>query len=272
MSEPQDLITAARNLADATSPDRLFDIDGTPAVIIPEGYQLKIFADHRPYPIRIVQAITATDLQSWLDYWNRFADAESTAFFDNQNGAILGILDYHEVAEPENAARHGSHRISYTFPKTTECARWEGYNGKPMNQVDFARFIEDVIPDILEPSGAYMLEVATTLQAKTNINFAKGVRLDNGQTQLLYQEEVKGSAGVNGRLDIPQTIKLAYRLFKGGDAYQFEARFRYRIQNGDLTLWYELVRPERIFEAAMDDALAKVKAGMVNGHIITGTP
>lgn len=268
-----DILTAARNLADATHPFRVFSIAGTAAILVPEGYQLKTFEDARTYPRRIVQTITATDLQSWLDYWNRFADSYSTAFFDETGDCLTGILDYHEVDhDDENLARHGSHKISYDFPMTPEWAHWQANSGKPMNQTGFALFIEDAIPDILEPTGADMLEIATTLQAKTDLAFASGIRLDNGQTQLTYQETIQGKAGVNGKLEIPQVIKIGVRLYQGTPVYQLEARFRYRIVNSALTLWYELVRPERTREAVLGDVFDRVKAGMTTGQLLRAAP
>lgn len=278
-TEATNILEAARAMADAAAGNRVFDLAGTPAVVVPDGYALSLFPDLRERPARLEQTVWAYSLEAWLSYWERFADTDSTAFFSADDGMLMGVLDYHQALGGEASAspisgppmpRHGGHLIGYRFPKTVEWRNWEKHNGKRMNQADFALFIEDAVPDIVYPSGADMLEIVTTLQAKTNINFASATRLDNGQTQFVYQEDIKGSAGAKGTLTIPQTIQIGLRLFQGCDAYQMEARFRYRIVGGSLELWYDLIRPERVREAILNDVYAKARDGMTVGHILHG--
>ena len=277
-AEVNNILETARAMADAAAGKSVFDLAGTPAVVVPEGYALNLFGDLRERPARLKQTVWADTLEAWLAYWERFADADSTAFFSAEAGMLTGVLDYHQSWDRDSTSpsggqpmpRHGDHRIKYRFPKTAEWQNWERHNGKRMSQADFALFIEDVVPDIVHPSGADMLEIVTTLQAKTNINFASATRLDNGQTQFVYQEDIKGSAGAKGTLTIPQTIQIGLRLFHGCDAYQMEARFRYRIVGGALELWYDLVRPERVREAILNDVYIKARDGMTVGHILHG--
>ena len=39
-------------------------------------------------------------------------------------------------------------------------------------------------------------------------------------------------------------------IYFNGAAYRIDARLKYRIREGKLTLWYELIRPEKIIEDA----------------------
>lgn len=268
MSE-QNLLETALNYIAATHKDRLMHIEGMPAVMVPRDCQVDTFPELLDRPLRLQQHIEATDAQSWLGYWNRFADDHSTAFFDQKIGKLLGILDYHETLDDDAPMpRHGEHRVAYAFPQTVEWQRWQSHSGKRMNQTDFALFIEDAIPDIVSPPGADLLEIVTTLQAKTDITFASATRLDNGQVQFVYQEDIKGTAGAKGTLKIPDTLQLGIRLFHGMAAYAIEARFRYRIKDGSVTFWYDLVRPERIVEDAMGQVYDQIKAGMQRGQLI----
>ena len=67
-----------------------------------------------------------------------------------------------------------------------------------MTQVDFARFLEENMPDVVEPDSAELLEVALTFEAKKSVEFSSGVRLANGQIQFQY-DEVSPGHGEEGR-------------------------------------------------------------------------
>lgn len=268
----KNLLETALDYLAVNHPKRLLNIEGMPAVIAPDGYRVTTFPELLDRPLRLAQSIDATDAQSWLDYWNRFAEDHSTVFFDVKRAKLLGILDYHTPLDDcAVMPSHCEHRVAYAFPQTVEWQRWQANSGKRMSQIDFAGFIEDAIPDIVSPTGADLLEIVTTLQAKTDITFASATRLDNGQVQFVYQEDIKGTAGAKGTLKIPDTLQLGIRLFQGMTAYALEARFRYRIKDGGVTLWYDLVRPERIVEDAMNQVYDQIKSGMQAGHLIKAT-
>ena len=131
-------------------------------------------------------------------------------------------------------------------------------DGKTMKQADFAKFIEDNLPDIAEPNGSDLLIISRSLEAKKKVDFESAVRLDNGETQFTYNEEIKGTAG-KGTLEIPEIFVLGIPVFHGGDAYKLEARLRYRINDGQLLMWFDLLRPERLLEDAFNQVIARVK-------------
>ena len=131
--------------------------------------------------------------------------------------------------------------------------------------------LQDVIEanaiDIVQPAAAEMIQIALTLQAKTKVDFASGIRLDNGQVQLTYQEKIEGSAGTKGELKIPEKFTLALRIFQGGDKYQVEAYLRYRIKEGKATFFYQIIRPERLIEDAFEQVKKQVETGCTGGAI-----
>jgi uncharacterized protein YfdQ (DUF2303 family) len=256
------------DLAFSASEHKDFLIDETPAVLIPKGYELRTFPEARDYPRHTEQTVTTDTAIDWLAYWNRFADQHSTAFFDVQAARLIGVMDYHSPS----SADWCRHQVVYECPVTPEWQRWKNNDGKRMNQAEFARFIEDAIPDITDPSGAEMLEIATSLQVHNKSFFRQAMRLDNDETQFTYEENLEGKAGAKGQLTIPQTITLGVRLFQGGPGYALEARFRYSLKDGGLTMWYDLVRPERVHEAAVLEVLEQIKMGMTAGHLLRGRP
>lgn len=252
----------------------MFEQNGLPMVIIPNDCDLKTFPELQLAPPYIARNVVVTSASSFLAYYNRFANNHSTIFVDIEKSKLLGIMDYHEIDSiiggiDEINPKHCKHTVTYDCPLTPEAKKWFDNNKKPMNQADFAAFIEDGILEISQPSGAEMLEIATTLQAKNAVNFRSSIRLDNGQVQMGYEENLQGSAGVSGQITIPQNITLILKVFRGDEeAYQLKANFRYRIKEGQLTMWYELIRHHIVREDAVKQILETIKSGINFGHII----
>lgn len=156
------------------------------------------------------------------------------------------------------------HRAVFTASLSREFSKWMSNDRKPMSQEDFAIFLEDNIADIAEPSGDTMLQVALTLEAKTAANFSSSKRLDNGQIQFSYVENIDTRAGA-GLIEVPREFAIGIRLFKNGDGYRIRARLKYRLTSGNIKFWYELDRPENAVEDAFSDYITKVQQ-MENGY------
>jgi uncharacterized protein YfdQ (DUF2303 family) len=188
-----------------------------------------------------------------------YADPDAraiTAIFNDQRGAQSGWRD---------------HRAEFKAEFTPEFTNWLAKNKAQFGQTEFAEFIEDNLADITEPGAHVLLDVATTIQAKTDINFGSAKRLDNGQVQLQYTETIDARAGANGALEIPREFALGLRIFKNGDGYKLRARLKYRLHAGSVKFWYELDRPERAVEDAFAGYVATVRDA--SGYqVLIGTP
>lgn len=140
-----------------------------------------------------------------------------------------------------------------------------------MEQIDLALFLEQHIENIQSPSGAQMLEIATSLKADRNLVFEKSTRLADGQTQFLYHEIINGTAGVNKDLTIPDEFTLGLQPIKGSEAYEVRCKFRWRIAGqGQLSMWFDVIRPDRVRESAVNDVRSKIQTGMTKGMIVNG--
>lgn len=82
--------------------------------------------------------------------------------------------------------------------------------------------------------------------------------LANGQVDFKYQEEIQGSAGANGNIKVPERFFIGIPVFEGGDPYKLEAKLRWRLNDGKLTMWFELVRDHKVLEAAFQDIWKKI--------------
>ncbi len=153
------------------------------------------------------------------------------------------------------------HRAVFKAEYTPEFSKWLNKNGpgNSMGQTEFAEFIEDNFADLAGDDAKNLLTVATTIQAASGINFSSAKRLQNGQTQLTYNETIDAKAGTDGALQIPQTFNLGLRIFKNGGGYKLIARLKYRLHSGGVKFWYELDRPERAVEDAFTGYVQEVR-------------
>lgn len=250
------------------------EIGNTVHMVVPDGYRVEDLTAKRdqrePFDHRKRGTAQLLDLSSFITYCKDQAlagegyiyantDRRSfTAVFNDYRDRLPGWRDY---------------RATYAAAFTPEFQRWLDNNGssKAKNQTEFAEFIEDNFADLVPPYAQQLLDVATTIQAKTDINFSSAKRLHDGQVQLAYTEVIDAKAGADGALTIPREFELGLRLFKNGDGYKLKARLKYRLASGGVKFWYELDRPERAIEDAFAGYIEKVRAD--SGYsVLIGSP
>ena len=167
----------------------------------------------------------------------------------------MAILDYHKHSEEPSWC---AHTATFHPHRSVEFTTWMENNRKQMTQVEFARFLEDNLPDIVEPASADLLAVALTFEAKKSVEFSSGVRLNNGQIQFAYDEVVRGTAQ-KGTIEIPEQFVLGIAIHVNGPAYRIPVRLRWRLQEGKVVFWYEIVRPHRFIEDALKEMRERVE-------------
>lgn len=245
--------TEIRTALDADRAGRLVDVGGTPHIVVPHGYELRDLEPALGNPSRLRGTTKLRDVKSFSAVVNEFK-GDSTKLYGTVTPAVfVAVFNAHAVG----ATGWGDHRAAYDCPVSVEWKTWTGSNKKPMNQADFAQFIEDNLPDILD--GGLLLEVSRTLEAKKKVNFASAIRLSDGQNQFTYEEEVQGTAG-KGQFKVPEVFELGIPVFEGGPSYKVKARLRYRIDNAKLVLWYDLERSHKILEDAVKEVWTAIEA------------
>ena len=269
-------------MADATSPSRITDVEPIvrlalaaytaqlaggdserPFAVLPDGYTVRDMEEFLPTPMRKRGKVRLNQLASLVAYINAHKGPGTTIFARADATSIGAFLNDHiPSSDPVAGADWADHQAWYVAPLSPEWRTWTAQNKRPMAQADFAQFIEDNLPDVAAPPAADMLEISRTLQAKKKVAFASGTRLENGQTQFVYQEQIDGTAGAKGQLRVPETFALGIPVFEGGPGYRLEARLRYRISDqGALTLWYDLLRAHKVLEHAFGEVVAEVAKG-----------
>ena len=249
-------------------------LDEVGVVALPDGFKLHDLDGFAEHPRRAKASVTVVDLTSFTRYLRRFgltaADVapgdspDVVVFADPQAGRFRAVLDYHDAEGPE----HGDHTCTLQLKASDEFQAWRKNAGRKMGQIELAEFFEQRIEDIAEPRGAALLEAVQHVQAVRNVEFASKVNLDNGDLVFAFSSDTKGK----GEVTMPERFALGVRLFEGVPAYRIDARLRYRVSDeGELSLWYQLVNLDAVELAAGTEMLAEVEAVVGEANVFVGT-
>lgn len=264
-------------------------------VIIGKEQQVAHLPPLAPELHHIRQTVKLLDAASFVAYINNFKNEDTAVFADQyRNGQslpplIVGVIDYHAKPRKVEAALsadgklasasettgiqdgHDSlciqadpeplycdHRVLFEFPFSEEWARWRAVDNKPLRQIEAAEFIEENFMDVVDPLNGVMLDIVTNLEAKKNVSFTSGVRLQTGANQLTYSEEVESKG--RGTLTIPSEFKIGIPVFYGGPRYEVRVLMRYRIIEGALTFTFKINRRRFVESIAFDEVVKEIGA------------
>lgn len=232
------------------------------------------YTDRLPAPSRKTGTVVVEDIDSFSAYWNKHRDEGSEVYVDVDKRRLTAVLNAHTSEGP----RWRDHTLVLQLKTTRTWSEWVAGDRKALAQQTFAEFVEDHLAEITEPSAADMLEIATTFQAKAKVSFSSVTSLSSGNRSLAFEEQTDATAGAKGRLEVPSHFRIVVKPLElpvpeGDDplAYGIEARFRYRIDRGQLYVIYLLDDPA----AVLRDAVLSVVAKVESDHGITvmrGTP
>lgn len=248
-STVRDLLALGAALSSAT----LIGPAGVPYVVVPKDFRVEDLERTLPAPVRKRGVVMAGDEAAFIELATRHKAAETLIYASMSPPSFTAVINDHGP----DAAGWRDHKIVWPCSLSVEWKTWSVANKNAMKQAEFAQFIEDNLPDIVEPVGADMLEISRTLEAKKKVNFASGIRLANGQTELTYEEDIQGTAA-KGKLQIPETFKIGIPVFDGGQRYAVTARLRYRIADANLLMWFDLERPHKVLEDAVQQVRASI--------------
>lgn len=214
-------------------------------------------------PVRVKQAVVVQTADSLVDYIDRFGQDETILFADIDTSTIRGLIDYHdpspEVGSPSQA-RHVDHRATLQLPFSEEWRTWTAINGKMLDQLTFARFLEENAVDIEAPAGADLLEVCRDLQAVRKVDFRKAVRTNTDNENFEYTDETE-TRTKNGSVEVPSKFQLRIPVYFGGQSVTLYAFLRWRLVESSLELGIQLHRAEHVrqavFKQIVEDASSR---------------
>lgn len=236
-----------------------------PVLFTPTGFTAKLLPElenHLPQPLRKVAVVALDDADSFIWYVKEHGSLASCRIYmtaDYPQGKVdfLALINDHT----QDDAHWRDHKANFTPAKSVEWNRWTGANRKAMGQLEFASWIEDNMADIAAvegmPNASQMLEMALTFEAVADKKFKSATRLQSGGISMEYIDTE--DSATRSRMSMFERFSLGLPVMQGGDAYRLDARLKYRITDGVLKLWFELVRPDKVLEAAARDLTKKIK-------------
>lgn len=259
-------------------------IDGhVPVILTPEGYKSQVLTspdllnalEHNlQAPLRKKCTVHLRSADSFIQYVNQHKVPEicsiwCDANFENSTAQLIAIFDDHGTT----ATGWRDHIALYDPVQSVEWKRWQSHDRKGFSQAGFAEFIEDNLPDIASvegmPTATQMLEMATELEINQDSRFKSQVRLQSGGVELGFVQ--KEDDATLEKMRLFNQFSLGLPPFLNGSPFRLDARLRYRVKDGVLSFWYELIRPDLVFKAAAEEELAKI-AESTGIAILQGDP
>jgi uncharacterized protein YfdQ (DUF2303 family) len=248
------------------------------SVVIPDGGSHKLIDldldKYRNQPRRKAGTVRVHNADTLIAYIDKHGLPQTEVWADVSRASLVAVINAHMGTTGdgvEDYAGWSDHRAVLEVRKTPSWEAWIAHDRKWLSQTEFAEHIEDRAVDIVQPSGAEMLELAQSITATVGVEFESSKQLSSGERQLEFKETVNAKAGTRGRLDIPTVIELALVPFEGAPRYKVTARFRFRINGGDLRLSYALERPEDVVANAFTDIVTTVGAA-IEQPMYSGVP
>lgn len=252
VTDAQAVIDIARTSVDPTKLERT-EVYAFPT---PNGVQVVDGRDYDEYPKRKAGQFTVFDAASFADYvLEQREEIGTKVWVDEHNLTAKAVINGHQ----QGLAGFGDHTLLLVLEPTESWRAWAESDGKLLSQTAFAQLIEDNSVDVVQPSAADMLEIAQSFQATAKVTFESSKYLTDGRRRLEYKEDIAAKAGHRGALEIPAEFHLALRPFFGAEVYRVVARFRYRINDGQLLVGYKLTRPNDIQRAAFADIVGDIR-------------
>lgn len=236
-------------------------------VALPPGWTL-VEKDDDPRllaaPRRKIAKVKMHDAESFIDYTKRhgsLADSTVWCIADYKAGKVGFTAILNDHGEEASQAAFRDHHATFSPEFSEEWSRWTGKNKQPFNQAAFAEYIEENLKDIASvegsPTGAQMLEMALAFEANQDMKFKSAIRLQNGGVQMAFTQD--DDAGTLAKMSAFDRFTVGFPVFWNGDAYRIDARLRYRVREGKLTFWFELIRQDLILEAATQTLIGLIR-------------
>jgi len=197
-------------------------------------------------------------------------------FADRDKMLIKAFMDYHHANQP----RWLNHTAALAFKNSHQFTRWKQVNGQQMTQEAFALFLDEVINDFQDPSGAEVLSFAENLEATSTQVFKAAVKLASGETNYTFTDSRDGDVSTK----IIDRFTIGIPVWQGGEKVAIEARLFHRIvdnkdKDGNATgtkslrFWFTLRHLDEIIDRLFADEVDFLRTAFEHiAPIYAGTP
>lgn len=270
-----DMAAVGRHLIDVGSaignPKTNPEHHGKAYAVVPAGYELATL-EQAGRPIHPKANVKLRDAASFVLFVNDHKVPATRIYGQLDPARFLVVFDEFMTTEQagedlSDQADWREFRAEFSVPASREWKLWNEANRKHMSQLGFAEFLQDNLPDVQDPDGATLLEMALNFEAAQSGNVVATQRLQDGSHNLQW----KADNNASGTVKLPEQLKLSIPVFENEAPREVHARLRYRLKDGTLAIWYELVRPHKVLEEAFRQTWTRIGEGTAVPMLL-GTP
>lgn len=245
--------------------------DARPYAVVPDGYRIETLP-RVGTPERPKGFVKLRDAASFIRFFMDHASDQSRIYAALDPARFLAVFDDFYVNDDDeltldHQANWREFRASFDVPPSREWQLWNAASRKQMGQLAFAEFLQDNLPDVIQPDGADLLQLALNFEASQAGTFVATQRLQDGSHNLQWRADNNAS----GSVKLPEQIVLSIPVFENEAPREIHARLRYRVKEGALAIWFELIRPHKVLEAAFRATWARI-AEETGAVILLGSP
>ena len=244
-----------------------------PVVFVPKGYAAEYpdFEKHLAAPLRKIATVRLDDVESFVWYLKEHGEPKRTRTYlqaDYAAGKVsfTALINDHQAGYTDQNWR--DHKALFTPANSVEWKTWTNNNRQPMSQTEFGNFLEENLANICEieglPNATAIMAMVLNFEATNEKRFKSVSRLQSGglNFEFIDQED----AATRSKMEVFERFAIAIPAFvqpmAATDAivaYRIDCRLKYRIRDGKLSLWFELIREDKVLEAAAKDIVAQIK-------------
>lgn len=217
-------------------------------------------------PLRSRGSATLYDPTHFVDYVGRLGDGRTTVWGNEGARNFIAVFNDHQGPAAPGWRDHDAVLQLQDDPEWTE---FERRSGVYLNQIEFAEFLQDYAPSIIQPDSATLLEVAMNFKAHRKAEFESAVDLDTGDVSFQYTEQTTAkTAPKAGTVEVPREFVASLSPFLGMAPVPVTARLRFDVDKNGLRIGFRLVRPDLVRR----DAFAAIRGTLAAGLQKAGIP
>jgi uncharacterized protein YfdQ (DUF2303 family) len=228
-------------------------------LIVPQGYEaMELEVEElESAPYRKTGVLLVATVDSFLAYIERgVVEGTTVAFAKQDEGSFKVVFNYDQanIGSPG----WGDHGVKVELRASTAWERWKAANGRQMDQLAFADFVEANLRDICEPDAATIIEMTKQLKVHRKAEFVSIIDPKTGFSNLSFNEQVSGET-LKGNIDFCGRFVLGLAPFRGSAKYRVEASLRFNItEQNKLRVYYSLINADLVEEDAFNVERGKI--------------
>lgn len=241
----------------------------TPVLRPGDALHVKDVERYLERPARARGQYTVFDAPSFVTLVKRLQSDTDTTLWAHQPSTGAAVPSITAVFNDGDDISPGwrDHRAQLTVRIDPDWAAWASIDGKALNQVAFAEFVNDHLHNIVEPPAAGLVGAITTFNVKRQVTFSQAVNLESGAQEFTWLERDEAA----GKVKLPTELTIRARPYFGADPVDVQVALRHRVsKEGGLSLIAVRIRPDLAEEQAWNVVTGTVAAELPDLPMLQG--